>query len=211
MPLKYKQLTKLKDINRISSRVLNFKRPKWIRIKSTLYSKISKGIFSSIYNQTDSFTTVSFWNKISKNYKENVNTQRKYNYVFGKKLNVVNTKNKLRHLSLRLIPFYSPSIIFSLYGLTNSKNHSKQKCFNKKFYLNNEILYKNDTILNSGDIIKMIDEANLLINYNKFNVVLNVSMCEFDVYSQQFIFVKNSNQLSKEDIENIMFENIKLF
>jgi hypothetical protein len=211
MVVKYKQLTKLKDINLIPSRVLKFKRPKWGKIKTSFYSRFSKEISSSIFNSTDSIMGISFWNKITKNYKENLLTKRKYKHIFGENLSTFNCKNKLSALSSILTPFYSPKFIFFIFNFTSSKNSTKQKIFFKQTSLNESILTQYDLRLNSGDILQLKEKSALLNNYNKFNTCCNVSICELDIYSQQFIFIKNKAQLSEEDVENIFFEKFNVF
>lgn len=211
MVVKYKQLTKLKDINLIPSRIFKFKRSKWSKTKVLFSTKFSKGIYSSHYNSMDTNTSISFWNKISKNYKEKLVVKKKYKYIFGQSWYLSNNKNKLQILSSLLSPFYSPTFIFFILNFTGSKTNTKQKIFFKKLSLNNLVLTKRDLSLNSGDILTLVDKFTLLDNYNKFNLGVNISICELDMYAQQIVFIKNKNQLSEEDIENILFETFNIF
>ncbi len=212
MVLKYKQLNKIKDITRIPQRVSKFKRPKWNKLKSILNSKVSKGLSSSIYSSTDTIVTASFWNKLSKSYKEKLYSKRKYFYVFGTKLNDNATKNKLNYLSFSAFPFYSPLFLLSLYGFTASKRHSKYYFLKGQISLNNSNLKNGNLVLKAGDMLLLKETINLSINYDKYNFFpLNMTYVEMDPYSQQTILLKNVSQIGEEDIESVNFENIKFF
>lgn len=211
MSIKYKQLIKLKEINRISSRILTFKRPKWNRLKANTSTKVSKEISGAIYNLSDNFVMTSVWNKIFKNYKELLNTKRKYKYVFGADFSHTKNKFKFNYLSSNLFYFYSPNFLLFLSGFANSKFHARNLLFSKKVSINDVVSINNNIKLNSGDIVKIVSTTSLLKSLKNFHYFFNVSIVEVDIYSSQHILIKNLHQLSEEDIESLMFENIRFF
>lgn len=210
---KYKKFSKLNIIHKdFPTRLLNFHRTKWKKIKQVLLNRpIKKNFFWS----SKQLMYTKKWFRCKSKYLTGVRLKnyfdclydQAFSLIFYKNLKYLNKKvNKMLEYKIYLIkPEFRIDIFLWRLYFFSSCYHSKQGIITKKVKVNGQNVHQN-YFLKKGDVINL----ELLSYYteNSFKYLLNkrlntAHLCTFieiDYYTNTIIILKNYNELTEDDI-----------
>lgn len=197
---KYKIYNKISNIPSYPTRILKFKRTKWLRIKKGILRKQRRRFRISFLNKELIKLNVGRWINMKNVYRH---------YMLNKRLSLVNL-NLDRRLQTKLLKVKSSARFYNQIGRVDhalflnkffsSVFLAKQQIRSKKVLVNNLSL-KGPILLKKGDFIVLKDTSFQFNNINKkisksysFN-----SHIEVDYYLQAFTILKSDKDLTNQD------------
>lgn len=214
---KYKIYTKTRNISRYPSRVLKFKRSKWLKIKNlvlrqqkntkrkfaypnSLIIKVNKGRFDRL--------RLSYTNKILK--KRLLLIELNLNKRRIKTLTFQNEKIRLARLRSYFKQMYYLDYAVLMHKLSSSVPESKEHLRQKKLLVNNNVA--SSKTIKKGDFVHIKDKVicykSMLNKYTRSRQFS--SFTEFDPYSQSFVVLKNADEITNLDFSLSIGAVIKL-
>lgn len=213
---KYKIYNKVRNVLSYPTRILKFKRTKWLRIKKFLQKKQRKKRYRYRYrivfsNRNLVKLNLKRWSRMKYVYK---------NLILNNRLSLIKMnldKRKVKYFKNFSISkkkddtykkFYkqisSSDYLLTLVKFSSNIFSSKQLMRSKKIFVNGK-LAKKPSFLKKGDFVVLKDNFFFykLINlkYSKmhrFNTLLDV-----DYYSQSFVLLKSENDVTNRDFYTI--------
>jgi ribosomal protein S4 len=191
-------------------RLLNFKRPKWGKIKKKILQRNRSRKF--LVNNLRVKATFKNWDKVKTYYNfglKNKNSVYSYfdNSIRIKHINETLKKNKScriqeKFLNCLIKPEYRIDILLARLGFFCSSFQARQSLFSKKVLVNGCFVRAN-FLLRKGDIITLLDSIKLNINQSFINLSPTkkiFSFIEIDYYNNTVVIIKNLNDLHLQDI-----------
>jgi len=224
---KYKSFNKVKFFLRCPSRVLNFKKAKWVGLKEFLKrkldlsrvgrykNKLTRRVLptSSISNLIDPMVIKQDKNRVgrvNRFYAETVRSRLTYSVLNDRMLNMKKLQGKLR-LNKNRLDLYKSLLAENLFNVTSllwvlsfcrTQYQAKQELQAKKILVNGKAYVKN-MHLTVGDSVSYVnnsfDLGSNLKRYQMSNSQI-LSFAEVDVYSQELVVVKDKESLVAEDL-----------
>jgi hypothetical protein len=215
---KYKLYNKPVSLSRYPNRILKFKRPKWLRLKSQieLSSTFNHARSFAIYDLLSSKVNDGVWDKISKHHKKKLFANLIFKLQFKTKIskisssnNLYNTRNLLLYKYFR--SYYQSAVILHFLDYYTSKIESGQKIHFGNLNLNNSLSRVNN-FLKKGDVLSVSDSRIILTeNLQKYSSDSSfLTFLEVDDYSQTVVLVKGLEDLTSDDFYLINSEYINL-
>lgn len=208
---KYKLYNKYLNLSRYPNRIINFKRPKWMKLKTSIQSTLNRNF--SIYDLLGVKVNDSIWDKINKHYKKKLLTNSVFKLQFKSKINstknIYNTRNLL--LNKYFKNYYQPGTLLFALDYYSTKLESEQKIhFGNVNLIDSKVMVNAN--LSKGDILNINDlSINLSKNAQKYNSESPLlTYLEIDDYSQNVVLIKDLNELTSEDFYLINPEYINV-
>lgn len=201
---KYKIYTKTRDVSNYPTRILKFKRTKWLILKKLSLKKDNLKL--SFNNNELVKMDAGQWFYMQNAYRNKVLNKRSLLILFN------NNKRALRSLKtsskkdiIALLKKYFRLYFRIDYALFNTKLSStvysvKERLNERNITLNGSPIL-NTVALKSGDFVRIKDDTySYEVVANKYTFSESVSTCfELDYYTQSLIVVKDLNDSSNED------------
>ncbi len=212
---KYKLYNKPVSLSRYPNRILKFKRPKWLKLKSQiqLSNNFNNARSFAIYDLLSSKVNDGVWDKISKYHKKKLLANLIFKLQFKSRIssikNLYNTRNLL--LDKYFKNYYQSGVLLYFLDYYTSKIQSQQKIHFGNLNLNNSLSRANN-LLKKGDILNVLDsDIVLTTNLQKYSSDSSfLTFLEVDDYSQTLVVVKGLEDLTSEDFYLINSEYINL-
>jgi len=209
---KYKKFAQLNSLpTSLPSRVSNFKKSKWKRLKQSIFiqSKSSKKLNNPFIHQISSRHV----EKISTYYKQGLNLKNFLTLSFDNSIDVpflkqeavLNGKKSTKETLLNCFvkPLFRVDILLKELNFFNSSFHARQYINEGKILVNHKRV-KGNYFLKKGDIISVKGERFDFLN-SKANSDF-YSFVEFDSYLKTIIITKDLQTFSNQDV-NLMLQN----
>lgn len=205
------------SIKKAPLRILNFKRPKWLRIKK----KIKTRQKISFVNWSVDRVSRRFKPRIKKYYNTKLQTRVKMSSLFDSSIDFkVKTKERSKNnvISFHLVkPLFRIDILLWYLKFFHSSYECRQNV-NNKVILVNEKNVKSNYFVKKGDVLTFknkIDNSKNLSKYSSFrkNYVKNrisFSFLEIDHYSKTIIIIKDLKDLTADDFQLLIQEKINV-
>lgn len=208
---KYKLYNKTIALSRYPNRILKFKRPKWLKLKSLIQANSTRSF--AIYDLLSSKINDGVWDKINKYHKKKLLANLIFKLQFKSKnlstKNLYNTRNLL--LDKYFKNYYQSGTLLYFLDYYSTKIQAQQKIHFGNLYLNGSLSCVNNS-LQKGDILSVLDsDLNLSKNLEKYSADSSfLTYLEVDDYSQNIVLVKGLNDLTSEDFYLMNSEYVNL-
>lgn len=224
---KYKSFNKVKFFLRCPSRVLNFKKAKWVGLKEFLKrkldlsrvgrykNKLTRRVLptSSISNLIDPMVIKQDKNRVgrvNRFYAETVRSRLTYSVLNDRMLNMKKLQGKLR-LNKNRLDLYKSLLAENLFNVTSllwvlsfcrTQYQAKQELQAKKILVNSKAYVKNMHLTVGDSVSYMNNSFDLGFNLKRYQMSNSqiLSFAEVDVYSQELVVVKDKESLVAEDL-----------
>lgn len=223
----YKFLDKVRGRFKLSRRILEFKRPKWKKIKKHLSRsfryKRRKGKFIRIFAQKPARKPNIFkqpvffgWHKVKNSFKDKINLGRTFLILndYNRRKKAILQREKFtvrleRSKAIFLRRFFEPEYFISSVFLAISPSHAKK-------YKESRILYKNEVVCEGKDFLKKGDLLTIngkIIKFSKIRKKFNnfehlSSFYEYDYYTQSFVILKDYEEIDEKDLSLSLIDSI---
>ncbi len=212
---KYKLYNKPVSLSRYPNRILKFKRPKWLKLKSLIQANTSTNNSRSfaIYDLLSSKVNDGVWDKINKYHKKKLLANLIFKLQFKSKIsstkNLYNTRNLL--LDKYFKNYYQSGTLLHLLDYYSTKIQAQQKIHFGSLSINNSLSSVNNS-LKKGDILTILDSDIVLSkNLEKYSSDSSfLTYVEVDDYSQTIVLVKGLNDLTSDDFYLVNSEYVNL-
>ncbi len=212
---KYKLYNKPVSLSRYPNRILKFKRPKWLKLKSLIQANTSTNNSRSfaIYDLLSSKVNDGVWDKINKYHKKKLLANLIFKLQFKSKIsstkNLYNTRNLL--LDKYFKNYYQSGTLLHLLDYYSTKIQAQQKIHFGSLSINNSLSSVNNS-LKKGDILTVLDSDIVLSkNLEKYSSDSSfLTYVEVDDYSQTIVLVKGLNDLTSDDFYLVNSEYVNL-
>lgn len=220
---KYKLLSKFNSLDsKISSRVLNFRRPKWQKIQKLLSRKTKKPNSFLKLKKKNLFSTSRFikkkkksWDKIKNHYNEGLKLKTIVDSFFDSSVSIpfYKKKNTLKIFTTQeyfeacmIRPEFRIDILLFRLNFFSSPFQARQS-LNEGEILVNNIKIKGNTFLEKGDIITFSSKKSYILFslkkiLDKQISALNHNFCPFveiDFYTKTIVIFKNIEEFTESD------------
>lgn len=200
------------------TRVLKFRRPKWLRLQK-LYLTSIKNKFINILSIKNAYKT---WGRVKKYYKKYIETKNLLYSIYDNSINskIINgslskTLDKRNQTNFILLkPLFRVDILLWKLNFCRSSYEGKQFINNGDVFING-LCVRSNFVLKKGDVLtfKVDTEVNTFFSRGITRYGLSdtfLTFIEVDFYTKTVIVLKNFQDLSEKDFSLIVNEYLNI-